>query len=149
MRSHVKKIQRLDPVIAIRKKRVDEESGFLVEIRQEKSRMESELVAWQQRYLDGVGRLNEMREAGERNMLAAMEAAVDHAREQLFSLFTRLKEVDGIEHAQVLQLNAVQRDLSAVERLQENHREKLQKAIAKAEQKVLDDVALRRFIQSR
>lgn len=149
MRQYLKKIERLDPVIGIKQKRVDDESRFLGEIRREKARMESDLVSWQQRYLDGVTRLNAIRESGNRSMLAALEAAVDHARETLFSLFQKLKEVDGIEQAQMNQVNMVQRELSAVERLQEVHKERLQKEMGRKEQKGLDEIALRRFLQSR
>jgi len=149
MRNQLKKIERLDPVIEIKQKRVDEEASFLGEIRREKAKMESDLVSWQQRYLDGVARLNVLRESGNRSMLAALESAIDHARETLFSLFQRLKEVDGIEAAQMIQLNMAQRELSAVERLQEVYRQRFRKDLGRKEQKGLDEIALRRFLQSR
>ena len=149
MKKHLKKIARLDPVVGIKQKRVDEEAVILAEIRREKTKMESELFAWQERYLNGVGRLNAERESKGRGMLSALEAAVDHARETLFKLFQRLKEVDGIEQSQMMQLSIVQRELSAVEQLQEVHRIKFRKDFSRHEQKSLDEVSLRRFMQSR
>lgn len=149
MKKHLKKIARLDPVVGIKQKRVDEEALILAEIRREKTRMESELFDWQERYLNGVGRLNTERESTGRGMLSALEAAVDHARETLFKLFQKLKEVDGIEQSQMMQLSIVQRELSAVEQLQEVHRIKFRKDLSRHEQKGLDEVSLRRFIQSR
>ena len=111
--------------------------------------MESELFAWQERYLNGVGRLNAERESAARGMLSALEAAVDHARETLFKLFQKLKEVDGIEQSQMMQLSIVQRELSAVEQLQEGHRIKFRKDLSRQEQKGLDEISLRRFLQAR
>ena len=149
MQKHLKKIARLDPVVGIKQKRVDEEAIILANIRREKARMESELSAWQQRYLNGVGRLNTERESAGRGMLSALESAVDHARETLFVLFQKLKEVDSVEHSQVMQLSIVQRELSAVEKLQEAHKIRMRKEISRHEQKGLDEIALRRFLQSR
>jgi flagellar biosynthesis chaperone FliJ len=139
MQKHLKKISRLDPVIGIKQKRVDDEAVVLAGIRREKTKMESELFAWQERYLNGVGRLNAERESAARGMLSALESAVDHARETLFKLFQKLKEFDSIEHSQ----------LSAVEQLQEVHRIKFRKDLSRQEQKALDEVSLRRFSQAR
>lgn len=149
MQKHLKKISRLDPVIGIKQKRVDDEAVILAGIRREKTKMESELFAWQERYLNGVGRLNTERESAARGMLSALESAVDHARETLFKLFQKLKEVDSIEHSQIMQLTIVQRELSAVEQLQEVHRIKFRKDLSRQEQKALDEVSLRRFSQAR
>lgn len=149
MQKYLKKISRLDPVVGIKQKKVDEEAIILAEIRREKVKMESDLFAWQERYLNGVGRLNAERESAGRGMLSALEAAVDHARETLFKLFQKLKEVDGIEQSQMMHLSIVQRELSAVEKLQEGHRIKFRKDLSRQEQKGLDEVSLRRFLQAR
>ena len=149
MQKHLKKIARLAPVLDIKKTRVDAEAVALAAILREKSKLESELMAWQQKYLNGVTRLNAERESVERPMLLALEAAVDHARETLFVFFQRLKEVDLAEQAQVMRVNMVQRELSAVEKLQETHRERFKKELSRNEQKGHDEIALRRFLNSR
>ncbi len=149
MQKHLKKIARLVPVLDIKKTRVDAEAVALAAILREKVKLESELMAWQQKYLNGVTRLNAERESVERPMLLALEAAVDHARETLFVFFQRLKEADLAEQAQVMRVNIVQRELSAVEKLQETHRERFKKEISRNEQKGHDDIALRRFLNSR
>lgn len=149
MQKHLKKIARLVPVLDIKKTRVDTEAVALAAILREKVKLESELMAWQQKYLNGVTQLNAERESVNRPMLLALEAAVDHARETLFVFFQRLKEMDLAEQAQVMRVNMVQRELSAVEKLQETRRERFKKELSRNEQKSHDDIALRRFLISR
>lgn len=145
----MKKIERLEPVISIKKRHVDEASLSLAAVRRERMDMESELVKWQQRYVSGVTNLNVERESANRSMLSALESSVDHAREKLFEIFNALKEMDRRESAATLHLGMVQRDLSAVEKLQGKHKEALIKDRQKRENMFQDEIGLRRFLQHR
>lgn len=108
-----------------------------------------QLASWQQKYVEGVTSLNQERESSSRAMLFALEAAVDHARETLFELFQALREMDSREQAQMMQLDVVQRELEAVKTLQETRRQDFNRELARQEQKQLDEMGLRRFMQAR
>jgi flagellar export protein FliJ len=149
MKSYLKRIARLDTVRGVKQQRVDEEARALAVIRSEKGRVEMQLAEWQQKYVEGVTSLNAERESASRSMLFALESAVDHARETLFSLFQALREMDARERAQMMQLDLVQRELEAVKTLQDTRRQDLNRELARHEQKQLDEIGLRRFIQSR
>ncbi len=149
MKSHLQRIARLETVRGVKQQRVDFEAGNLAAIRNEKGKLEMQLASWQQKYVDGVTSLNKERESSSRPMLFALEAAVDHARETLFELFQALREMDSREQAQMMQLDIVQRELEAVKTLQETRRQDLNRELARHEQKQLDEIGLRRFMQAR
>ncbi|MEY4632484.1 MAG: hypothetical protein RIQ81_2604 [Pseudomonadota bacterium] len=149
MKAKLKQIARLGTVEGVKQMRVDGEARALAEIRTQKSQLENHLVEWQRKYIDGVATLNRERESQTRTMLFALEGAVDHARETLFQLFQALREMDSREQAQMMQLDMARRELESVKVLRDSHRESLNREIARNEQKQLDEIGLRRFIQTR
>lgn len=129
--------------------RVDGEARTLAGIRAQKGQLENSLMEWQKKYIEGVATLNRERESQSRSMLFALESAVDHARETLFTLFQALREMDSREQSQMMQLDIARRELESVKVLRDSHREALNREIARNEQRQLDEIALRRFAQTR
>lgn len=147
MQQNFRKMKRVQPILKLKKSKVDEETSMLLAIRAEKQKAVKEMRESQQKYMKGVEDLNRVRASEDRSNLATLEAALDAVKIHWYTLFKRVQEVENKEKAQVNQLIAAEKDLKSIENLEEKYNKAFQKDMAKAEQKSLDELAVRRHGQ--
>jgi flagellar export protein FliJ len=147
MQQNFRKMKRVQPILKLKKSKVDEETSMLLAIRAEKQKVVREMRESQQKYMKGVEDLNRVRASEDRSNLATLEAALDAVKIHWYTLFKRVQEVENKEKAQVNQLIAAEKDLKSIENLEEKYNKAFQKDMAKAEQKSLDELAVRRHGQ--
>jgi len=140
-----RKIARIQPVIMVRKAKVDQESAMLSRIRLEKRAAVADMKESQRIYMEGIERLNNERTSMSREMLAPLESSLDFIKNRWYSLYRRVQDIEAREKAQSVQLDMAQRELMAVEKLSENYTEEFKIEMRRGEQKNLDEIALRRF----
>jgi flagellar export protein FliJ len=147
MQQNFRKMKRVQPILKLRKSKVDEETAMLLAIRAEKQKVVKEMRESQQKYMKGVEDLNRVRSSQDRANLATLEAALDAVKVHWYTLFKRVQEVENKEKMQVNQLIAAEKDLKSIENLEDKYEKAFQKDMAKAEQKSLDELAVRRHGQ--
>ena len=144
MQHNFRKMKRVQPLIKLRKSRVDEETAVLIQIREEKQKAVKDLRESQQKYMRGVEELNRVRASQDRTNLTTLEEALDAVKIHWYRLFKKVQEVETKEKVQVSQLIVAERDLKSVENLEEKYSEKFKKDLLKTEQKALDEFSVRR-----
>lgn len=144
MQQSFRKIKRVQPLLKLKKSKVDEETAALLSIRTEKQKVVKEMRESQQKYMKGVEDLNRARTSVDRANLATLEEALDAVKLHWYSLFKRVQEVENKEKEQVNQLITAERDLKSVENLEDKYTQQFQKDMLKSEQKALDELAIRR-----
>ena len=147
MQQNFRKMKRVQPILKLRKSKVDEETSVLLAIRAEKQKVVKEMRESQQKYMKGVEDLNRVRASQDRSNLATLEAALDAVKIHWYTLFKRVQEVENKEKAQVNQLITAEQELKSIENLGEKYNKAFQKDMAKIEQKSLDELAVRRHGQ--
>ena len=147
MQQNFRKMKRVQPILKLRKSKVDEETAMLLAIRAEKQKVVKEMRESQQKYMKGVEDLNRVRSSQDRANLATLEAALDAVKVHWYTLFKRVQEVENKEKMQVNQLIAAEKGLKSIENLEDKYEKAFQKDMAKAEQKSLDELAVRRHGQ--
>lgn len=120
---------------------------MLLAVRAEKQKAVKEMRESQQKYMKGVEDLNRVRSSQDRANLATLEAALDAVKVHWYTLFKKVQEVENKEKMQVNLLIAAEKDLKSIENLEEKYQKAFQKDMAKAEQKALDELAVRRHGQ--
>lgn len=145
MSSHAK-IKRVQPLIRIKKTKVEEEAAALQVIRQEKVKIVASMKENQRRYLEGIEQLNRIRGSRDRDNIETLESAVDHVKGEWYRLYQDVQAIEHKEKLQFSQLLMAERELRSVEKLEERYRNERQREIARSEQKHLDDIAIRQFI---
>jgi flagellar export protein FliJ len=148
MQQTMRKIKRVQPLVKMKKTKVDEESAVLQAIRQEKVTVVSQMKENQRRYMEGVERMNQLRTSRTRDNLTTMEQAVDHVKAEWYRLYKRVQDIETKEKLQIGQLLTAERDLKAVEKLQEKYQLEYRKEASQSEQKQLDEIAIRNFTSS-
>jgi flagellar export protein FliJ len=147
MQQNFRKMKRVQPILKLKKSKVDEETSMLLAIRAEKQKVVREMRESQQKYMKGVEDLNRVRASEDRSNLATLEAALDAVKIHWYTLFKRVQEVENKEKAQVNQLIVAEKDLKSIKNLEDKYNKAFQKDMAKAEQKSLDELAVRRHGQ--
>ena len=148
MQQTMRKIKRVQPLIKMKQTKVDEESAVLQAIRREKVTVVTQMKENQRRYMEGVERMNHLRTSRTRDNLTTMEQAVDHVKAEWYRLYKRVQDIETKEKAQIAQVLTAERDLKAVEKLQEKYQLEFRKEVSQSEQKQLDEIALRNFTNS-
>ena len=141
-----RKIKRVQPLIKMKQQRVDEEAAVLEAIRQKKREVVQSMKDSQRQYMEGINQLNQVRRSPARPNLETLEQAVDHVKRRWQKLFVDVQEIEKKEKAQIAQLLTAERELKSVEKLKERYEEDERKETQRAEQRTLDEVALRRFL---
>jgi len=142
-------MKRIEPLVRVKEAQVNQEAVMLAHIRQEKADVVAALKESQRVYMDGVERLNRERVSVARDMLLTLEMSLDHVKQRWHDQFRQVQELERREEAQLAQLVLAQQSLKSFERLQDKYRKDFQTEMSKSEQKNLDEVALRRFIQQK
>jgi len=141
-----RKIQRVQPIIKLKQDKVQEETALLQTIQSRKVEIVRAMRENQKRYMDGVNQLNEARASAARLNLDTLERGLDYVKAQWYKLYTDVQEVERQEKEQIVQVLAVERELKSVEKLREKYETLYKKELSTAEQKMLDELALRRFL---
>lgn len=144
-----RRMKRIEPLVRVKEAQVNQEAVMLAHIRQEKADVVAALKESQRVYMDGVERLNRERVSVARDMLLTLEMSLDHVKQRWHDQFRQVQELERREEAQLAQLVLAQQSLKSFERLQDKYRKDFQTEMSKSEQKNLDEVALRRFIQQK
>jgi flagellar export protein FliJ len=140
-----RKIKRVQPIIKMKKQKMDEEAAVLEAIRAEKLELVRAMKENQRRYMDGVEKLNKIRTSPVRSNLETMESGLDYVKSEWYKLYKNVQDIEGKEKSQIARLLTAERELKSVEKLAEKYQSEFQKEVGKAEQKMLDATALRRF----
>jgi flagellar export protein FliJ len=145
MSKPLNKIKRVQPVIKVRQAKVEVEAATLTLIRSEKIAVVAEMRENQRKYIEGIDQLNTQRASLTRELLAPLEDGLDYIKAKWFKLHRQVQDLEHKEKVQLANLLAAQRDLKAIEKLEENYKGQFATEMRKNEQKSIDEVAIRRY----
>ncbi|WP_141731060.1 hypothetical protein [Oligoflexus tunisiensis] len=136
------KMQKLQPLIKIRKLQLDQETAVLNRIQLKREEAAEALMQSQRTYIEGVEKLNRERQSSERKMLTALELGVDYAKAQWYQRLMTLRAVEEEERHQRLMVAEAQKRMKMLEHLDERYLEQHMKQMKIQEQKQLDEFAI-------
>ena len=139
------KIKRIQPLINLKKARVDAEAATLAQVRREKIAVVQAMKDNQRRYMQGLDELNVIRESSARINQETVESGLDHVKASWYKCYKSVQEIEIKEKRQIGQLLTAERELAAVEKLKEKYQLEFRKKSSKSEQRALDEIALRQF----
>ncbi len=142
-----RKIKRVQPIIKMKKGKVDQEASVLMTIRNEKIAIVKQMKENQKRYMEGVEELNRIRVSKARENLDTIESALDYVKQQWYKLYKDVQTVEGKERQQIMHLLTAERELKSVEKLEEKYEIEMKKELGRMDQKIMDETALRRYSQ--
>lgn len=146
MRETQLKIKRVQPVINVKKMKVDEEAAVLNEIRNSKVNLVRSMKENQRAYMEGVDKLNNLRNSANRENLGNLESSLDYVKAQWFQLFRKVQEIEAKEKEQFSRLVLAETELRSAEKLKEKYEADFRSSIAKSEQKQMDEFASRKHL---
>lgn len=144
MRDTQLKMKRVQPVINVKKNKVDAESLVLNEIRSKKVELVRTMKENQRTYMQGVDKLNGLRNSANRENLSNLETSLDHVKSQWFQIFRQVQEIETKEKEQISRLVLAETELRSAEKLKDKYATELKIGLAKSEQKQMDEFALRK-----
>ncbi len=144
MRETKLKIKRVQPVINVKKTKVDEEAAVLNEIRTEKVVLVRVMRENQKTYMEGVDKLNNLRNSANRENLGNLESSLDHVKAQWFQLFRKVQEIEAKEKEQFSRLVLAETELRSAEKLKGKYEADFRAGLARSEQKQMDEFAARK-----
>lgn len=139
-----RKIKRVQPLLKMKKSKVDEEASVLIAIRNEKVEIVKQMKENQKRYMEGVEDLNRIRISKARQNLDTLESALDYVKQQWYKLYKDVQTVEGKERQQIMHVLTAERELKSVEKLEEKYHTEMKKELGRMDQKLMDESALRR-----
>lgn len=142
-----RKIKRVQPLIKMKKSKVDEEASVLIAIRNEKIEIVKQMKENQKRYMEGVEEMNKIRVSKVRQNLETLESALDFVKQQWYKLYKDVQAIEGKERQQIMHLLTAERELKSVEKLEEKYQTEFKKELGRIDQKLMDEAALRRHTQ--
>lgn len=142
-----KKIKRLGPIQKIRQDALDAEAKKLEEIKKEKMFAVKTLRDAQNQYISGVDTLNNERRSGNIDKLLILERGLDLVKDKWHKALQNLREIESEERIQTAQVVAAQINVKSLEKLENRYKKQLTMEESKAEAKIIDQVALRGFLQ--
>lgn len=142
MASPKQKIQKIKPLIKIRKLQLDQETMLLNQIKLKREEAAEALMHSQRTYIEGVEKLNRERQSPERKMLSALEQGVDFAKAQWYQRLMALRAVEDEERRQFTMVMEAQKRMKMLEHLDERYVEQHSKQSKIQEQKQLDEFAI-------
>lgn len=143
MRELKQKLTKVKPIVRARKAQLDQESVMLASIRHEKATLLDELEATQKAYIEGVDELNRQRTGSFNTKLEVFEKGLDYVKQQWYDALRSVREMEKQEQAQLANVLVAQKNLKAVETLEEKYEVQFKHAFEKYEQKNLDETAAR------
>lgn len=145
MSKPLRKIKRVQPVIKVKIAKVEAEAAVLNLIRSEKIAVVAEMKENQRKYVEGIDQLNTQRTSLNRELLGPLEDGLDYIKAKWFKLHRQVQDLEHKEKVQLANLLSAQRDLKAIEKLEENYKDQFATELRKSEQKSIDEVAIRRY----
>ena len=143
MKDLKQKITKVQPIVRARKAQLDTESVTLSQIRIQKAERLDELEATQKAYIECVDELNRQRQLNVNETLQVFEQGLDFVKQKWYEALKSVREAEAREQAQLANVLVAQRNLKAVQVLEEKYDEQYRDAMNKAEQKQLDETAAR------
>ena len=140
-----RKMDRLDPVAKVRKREMDVIASQASQLERQIRETATELKASQDAYMRGVNQLNTVRTSGDRQNLLTLETSVDSLKEKWHSLYHKLNQLKQAKQQVTAQLRLAQRNMKAVEVLQDKYQAEFRKELDRQEQNFLDEAAIRSF----
>lgn len=144
MRDTQLKMKRVQPVINVKKGKVDAESQALNEIRSKKVELVRTMKENQRTYMQGVDKLNTLRNSANRENLSNLETSLDHVKSQWFQIFRQVQDIETKEKEQISRLVVAETELRSAEKLKGRYEIELKTGLAKIEQKQMDEFAIRK-----
>jgi len=145
MRETQLKIKRVQPVINVKKTKVDEEATVLNDIRNTKLGLVRVMKENQRAYMEGVDKLNNLRNSASRENLSNFESSLDFVKAQWFQLFRKVQDIEAKEKEQFSRLVFAETELRSAEKLKEKYEADFRSNLAKSEQKQMDEFASRKY----
>lgn len=145
MQQQLKKIKRVKPLIKVKKSKVDEESALLAIIKKQKVEIVAAMRQNQKRYMDGVEDLNRIRSSKSRDNLSTLESGLDYVKTQWYKLYQQVQDIERKEKMQLRQVLIAEQELKAVEKLEEKYQLEFQHEAKRQDQKLMDEIGLRKF----
>jgi len=142
MANQRQKIQKLQPLIKVRKMQLDRETTLLTLIHSKRDEAILSLQLSQKMYIEGVEKLNRERQSSERKLLETMEHGVDFAKAQWYQKLKTLRLIEEDARHQMIMVTEAQRRMKMLENLDERYVEQLVKQMNVLEQKEMDEFAI-------
>ncbi len=136
------KINKLQPLIKVRKMQFDQETMLLNLIHIKREEAILSLQNSQKMYIEGVEKLNRERQSSERKLLEALEQGVDFAKAQWYQKLKILRHIEEDARHQMIMVTEAQRRMKMLENIDERYDEQLVKQMKIMEQKELDEFAI-------
>ena len=143
------KINKIRPLVRVRKIQFDQECFLLAQIQKEKREVLVALKRFEEGYVKGVSLLNSVRVSGDFSQLAQIESSVDYAKSQWMQTMSLLREVEQRERSQIHQTMIAERDFKSMEILRDKYREEYEEFLRKEDLKAMDEVAISRYETNR
>src|SRR5690349_10211674 len=138
------KVKKVQPIVRAREIQVNQEFLRLKEIREMKVSIVTELKKHQQSYIEGVELLNKERTSMDRLKVSSLESSVDHAKNSWYKCLQKAQEIESREKVQLSELIKAEKNLKSVEKLMTKHHEQIQAEEVKKDQKLMDEISIRR-----
>ena len=141
------KINRVEPLIRIRKLQLDHEAATLFQIKQEKNAAQRQLHENQRLYIEGVNQLNLVRQSNARAQQSVLESGLDFVKSKWYKSLKAFREIENKERAQLAMVLLARKNLKTMDTLKDRYVEQDNAAEKASERKQMDDVAIRMFNQ--
>ena len=146
MNEYLQKIKRMGSIIRVRKIQYDKEFFELNQIRIEKKNLLDKLQEYQDMYCERVNESNNERVLGNRNKLDILEKEIERIKSEWLSTLSQIKEIEEKEKYQEEQVRIAERNLKSIEKLVDIYKEESDLYERHEDQKIMDEIGIRRFI---
>lgn len=143
MRELREKIQKVKPLKRARKAQLDQQSLELSKIRKMKADLLDELETTQRAYIEGVDELNRQRQGSFTGGIEVYERGLDYVKDKWYQAMAEVRKVEREEQLQLSEVITAQKNLKAVEALEEKYSDDLRFAERQVEQNQMDEISSR------
>ena len=149
MVSFKKRSARIQPIINSEEQKLDKEMLELTNLRQLIDESTLKMQDQQKIYIEGVEKLNQIRASASRENLQSFEEALTFSKDQWYRMYRKVQQLKERETVQVQKMGLIHKRLQSIKKLKEKFDNEVDLEEKRTEQKVLDEVGLRRFVQER
>lgn len=143
-----RRIKRMGPLLRVRQLQLDHEAFQLEKIKELKSEAQRQLREFQMKYMSGVNMLNQVRNSSDRQYLSMLESGLDLLKSKWYKTLKTVKEIENLEKAQLANVLNARKNMKTMETLKERYIELGQQEETKRDLKVMDDNAVRKFVNN-
>ena len=145
MKKTKQKFNRVQPLIKNKKDELNVESKKLFDLKEEKLEYLKVLKSYEQKYLQGVKKVNEAKHRGDLSTVQILEPSVIHMKDQWADTLLSIKELERKEMIQRDIVLESTKSLKSFEKLAENYQKTLKGLQKKKEQSELDEFSVVTF----